>query len=139
MYLGFVYMLQRAWHVVQHFWWLLHAMQRRCVALYLLDPAITCKLFDTPNLPILSYSCEVWAVVPRWVRLLKCCTGKFQSSCLVLALQVSTCQQRGVSLSRFTFGSRCWPFNTTCVNIQLDTNRLDLLYLFNANLLNLWW
>ena len=26
------------------------------------DPAMQCKLFDTLVLPILSYSCEVWAV-----------------------------------------------------------------------------
>ena len=42
-----------------------HAMRRRCVALHLSDPATICKLFDTLVLPILSYSCAVWAVDPK--------------------------------------------------------------------------
>jgi len=42
-----------------------HAMRRRCIFLYLSDPATICKLFDILVLPILSYSCEVWAVNPK--------------------------------------------------------------------------
>ncbi len=39
-----------------------HAMRRRCISLHLSDPATICKLFDILVLPILSYTCEVWAV-----------------------------------------------------------------------------
>ena len=42
-----------------------HAMRRRCIFLGLSDPASICKLFDTLVLPILAYSCEVWAVDPK--------------------------------------------------------------------------
>ncbi len=42
-----------------------HAMRRRCISLHLSDPATICKLFDILVLPILSYSCEVWAVNPK--------------------------------------------------------------------------
>ena len=42
-----------------------HAMRRRCISLHLSDPATRCKLFDILVLPILSYSCEVWAVNPK--------------------------------------------------------------------------
>jgi len=40
-------------------------MRRRCISLHLSDPATICKLFDILVLPILSYSCEVWAVNPK--------------------------------------------------------------------------
>ena len=39
-----------------------HAMRRRCISLHLSDPATICKLFNILVLPILSCSCEVWAV-----------------------------------------------------------------------------
>ena len=42
-----------------------HAMRRRCISLHLSDPATICKLFDIVVLPILSYSCEVWAINPK--------------------------------------------------------------------------
>ena len=42
-----------------------HAMRRRCISLHLSGPATMCKLFDILVLPILSYSCEVWAVNPK--------------------------------------------------------------------------
>ena len=41
-----------------------HAMRRRCISLFLSDPATICKLFHILSLPILSYFCEVWAVNP---------------------------------------------------------------------------
>ena len=41
------------------------AMRRRCISLHLSDPASICKLFDNLVSPILSYSCEVWAVNPK--------------------------------------------------------------------------
>ncbi len=42
-----------------------HAMRRRCISLHLSDAATICKLFDILVLPILSSSCEVWAVNPK--------------------------------------------------------------------------
>ncbi len=42
-----------------------HAMQRRRILLHLSDPATICKLFNILVLPVLSYSCEVWAVNPK--------------------------------------------------------------------------
>ena len=50
-----------------------HAMRRRCIYLHLSDPATICKLFDIVVLPILSYSCEVWAVNPKVGQRLSCC------------------------------------------------------------------
>ena len=42
-----------------------HTMRWRCIYLHLSDPATICKLFDILVLPILSHSCEVWAVTPK--------------------------------------------------------------------------
>ncbi len=42
-----------------------HAMQRRCISFHLSGPTTNCKLFDVLVLPILSYSCEVWAAIPK--------------------------------------------------------------------------
>ena len=41
-----------------------HAMRRCCISLHLSHPATIRKLFDILVLPILSYSCEVWAFNP---------------------------------------------------------------------------
>jgi hypothetical protein len=40
----------------------LHAMYQRCLQLHINDPITKCKLFDALIVPILQYSCEVWAV-----------------------------------------------------------------------------
>ena len=40
----------------------MHAMNRRCAFVHISDPKRRCKLFDNLVLPILSCTCEVWAV-----------------------------------------------------------------------------
>ena len=40
----------------------MHAMNRRCAFVHIFDPKQRCKLFDNLVLPILSHTCEVWAV-----------------------------------------------------------------------------
>ena len=69
-YLGFVFhttknMAYGVDHLVAAGRKAVHAMQRRCIYLHLSDPATICKLFNIIVLPILSYSCEVWAVNPN--------------------------------------------------------------------------
>ena len=40
-------------------------MRRRCAWLGIRDPALRRKLFDTLELPTVSYGCEVWGVNPK--------------------------------------------------------------------------
>ena len=69
-YLGFVFhatrnMTHGAEFLVSSAKKAMHSMRRHCIFMGLSDPASICKLFDTLVLPILAYSCEVWAVDPK--------------------------------------------------------------------------
>jgi len=96
-----------------------HAMRRRCISLHLSDPATICKLFDILVLPILSYTCEVWAVNPKVGAKAELVHRQFLKQ--LLGVRKSTTnhlQNLDVSLYRFTFGSRFCVTTTEFVLYQ---------------------
>ena len=99
-----------------------HAMRRRCIFLHLSDPATICKLFDILVLPILSYSCEVWAGDPKIGDKAEVLHRQFLKQ--LLGVRKTTTNQLvlaelGVSRCKYISGSRFYGITTVLLLYQI--------------------
>ena len=110
-----------------------HAMRRRCIYLHLSDPATICKLFDILVLPILSYSCEVWAVDPKLAEKVELLHRQFLKQ--LLGVRKSTTNQIVLAeFGRFPLQIHFWQQILRYHNraVSLPASRLDKLALVDG-------